>query len=195
MLSESDKQTLVNLYYDTDYVQKKKPPNTISGYVTHMAHFDPVKKTHYSLKLTPMGKEWVEVYLRSRGRPTGSRRGVAIETRSWLEIDEHSFSSKEMEEAFISIGKRGDIKCEVFKDPWGRSKICFNDLSRGIARISYEVKWETNGRDPESLEDFSDAEKWVWCYLDSIRPQIANIAFQQEFVVWDDLSQVQNCQG
>ena len=195
MLNDNDKEVLVSIYYDTDYVQKKKPNHRMSQYVSWTKHHNPVQSTHYSVKLTGIGKEWVELFLRCKGRPTGPRRGIAMEERLWREIDEIQFTGQEIADAFLSISKKGEVRCEVMTDSWGRIRIACNDIEMAIARIAYEIKWEMSGRNPEILSDFSEAEKWLWCYLDSIKSRLTNTAFQQEFIVWDDFFQVPKCQG
>lgn len=186
MLSQNDKSLLVNIYYEGSIVQKKSPPKRLEHLVKWTKQINHVRRSHYLLELTPLGREFAEMYLRMLGRRAGHKRGIAFEEKSWKEIQPIDFSSEEVCEAFKFLCELGEIRYEIMEDLWPkRKRVITNELAMGLARISYEIKWESQGRNPAILK-WEQHVNWLWLYLDSVLELLINQPFQQEFVVWDD---------
>ncbi len=186
---------LIDLYYSTldgEWALIKFTPRqkkVIQDYVITKVDQTPEGKAKVYYKLSSPGKIVAEFVLKKYFRETAqSFGGLALEKRQWLIPKRHSLDPKDVIEAFEEIAQLGEIPVEIKKD-WGRWRIVFWDLDRGLSRISYKIEWESNKHLGErylaTVANFSPTTVWLWMeVLDKHRKEIRGCHFQQEFVLW-----------
>lgn len=184
-----DLNYLIELFYNNEpIVQNNRPSRKMFQYLTYevIRIFD-IKS--YKVKLTPKGKEFISMLLRKLGRPVGMKAGIALEQRQWLNYKNLKFSSEDTIEAFKSICKRAKVEYKIHQDMYGRTQFVTYFLEKGLLKLSMELRWESNKKNPDILKrlGWSDKEIWLWVnYLDKIHADIRDVECQQEFLIWQD---------
>lgn len=149
---------------------------------------DPIGNTNYFITLNREGEEAAGLMMKKYGYKQGPERGMAVESRVWLQAEEVSVEPQEIVDAWMGLSRRAGVPLRSRKSKRGIHISCasFDDLIVSMDRIT---NWGES-RDLDTLKhelSFTDAEVWLWgVYLDNpdIRASLRALA-RSEILIWD----------